>query len=117
MGRRRKTKNRVPREVAETVRSRAQGFCEGMIREAGCNGQAEHLHHRQMRSQGGQHTVQNILSLCHLCHTYVHMHPAISYTEGFLVKSHGNPATAPVKRRGGFTLLTEEGGFNDPETT
>ena len=83
MGRRRKTKNRVPREVAETVRSRAQGFCEGMIREAGCNGQAEHLH------------------------------PAISYTEGFLVKSHGDPATTPVKRRGGFTLLTEEGGFED----
>lgn len=111
MGRRRKTKNRVPREVVEVVHERSQGVCEALIREAGCNGQAEHLHHRQMRSQGGQHLVVNIINICHLCHHYVHMHPAISYENGWLVKSTGNPAQAPVKRHGGFIVLTREGGF------
>ena len=117
MSKRRKTKNRMPPEIVGVVQERSQHFCEAMIPEAGCSGQAEQHHHRQMRSQGGQHLVVNIIHICHLCHLWIHMHPAISYTAGWLVKSHGNPATAPVKRRGGFVILTEKGGVNDPETT
>lgn len=116
MGKRRKTKNRIPEEIKEAIRERSDYICEAMIPEAGCEWKATDMHHRQMRSQGGQHEVVNLVHICRACHRYTHLHPAISYTAGFLVKSHGNPATTPVKRRGGFTILTEEGGFNDPES-
>lgn len=108
---RKKKKNRMPPEVVEAVQGRSQHFCEALIPKAGCNGRGEQMHHRQMRSQGGQHLVVNLIHVCHLCHSWIHMHPAISYTNGWLVKSTGDPAQAPVKRRGGFIVLTEEGGF------
>ena len=113
MGKRRKTKNRIPEEIKEVVRERSDYTCEAMIPEAGCEWKATDMHHRQMRSQGGQHTVQNIVFLCRPCHHWTHLHPAISYTSGVLVKSTGDPSTTPVKRRGGFIILTEEGGVED----
>lgn len=110
MGRKKK-KNRIPQDVAETVKERSQYFCEAMIPEAGCNGQGQHLHHRRMRSQGGVHTVQNLVHICESCHSYIHHHPAISYTKGWLVKSTRDPDHEPFLRRGGAVLLLEDGGF------
>lgn len=111
MGRKKKRKNRVPAEVADIVRSRASYMCELMIRDAGCNGKAQHLHHRKMRSQGGEHTVENLVSACTNCHHYVHMKPAISYSHGWLVRSTRDPDHEPFLRRGGAVLLLEDGGF------
>lgn len=104
-------KKRVPPEVAETVVNRAMGMCEIMSRETGCNGRAEHLHHRRLRSQGGEHTVENLIHICSPCHAWLHAHPAIAYTNGWLVKGVKDPAEVPVKRRGGLTLLTPSGDF------
>ena len=104
-------KKRMPPEVAETVVERAMGMCEIMSRDTGCNGRAEQLHHRKLRKQGGEHTVENLIHICSPCHDYLHMHPAIAYTNGWLVKSMKNPRDIPVHRRGGFIVLTEDGGF------
>ena len=108
---RKKKKNRVPPEVAETVIERARGMCEIMSRDTGCTGRAEHLHHRQLRSQGGEHTVENLIHICSTCHYWLHAHPAIAYTNGWMVKSTKNPREIPFKRRGGFIVLTEDGEF------
>lgn len=108
MGRRKK-KNRVPREVAELVVERAQGMCEIMSTETGCSGRAEHMHHRQLRSQGGEHTVANLVHICSACHYWLHMHPAIAYTNGWLVKSTRDPRYAPFLRRGGAVILMPDG--------
>lgn len=108
MGRRKK-KNRVPREVAELVVERAQGMCEIMSPATGCTGHAQHLHHRQLRSQGGEHTVVNLVHICSACHYWLHMHPAISYTNGWLVKSTRDPRYTPFLRRGGAVFLFEDG--------
>ena len=109
MGRRRKKKNRIPREVAEIVAERAQGMCEIMDPQTGCNGRAEHMHHRQLRSQGGEHTVENLVHVCSACHHWLHMHPAIAYTNGWLVKSTRDPECEPFLRRGGAVFLFEDG--------
>lgn len=110
---RRKKKNRVPKEIAQIVVDRADGMCEIMSRETGCNGRAEQLHHRQLRSQGGKHDVENMIHICEPCHHWAHMHPAVAYTKGWIVKSTKNPSSVPIERRGKLVLLTEHGGLEN----
>ncbi len=108
-----KRHNRVPKEVAEAVRNRADGHCEIMHYQSGCNGQAEHLHHRKLRSQGEEHTVENLVHICSNCHMWLHMHPKPAYEHGWLVKGMKNPAYIPFERRGVLVLLEHGGGWHE----
>ena len=72
-----------------------------------------------LRSQGGGHTVQNVVHICSTCHYWLHMHPAIAYTNGWLVKSTRDPECEPFLRRGGAVFLFEDGemeGYFEPES-
>ena len=86
----------MPRAVAEAVHARAGGVCEVLIPWAGCTGSAEHIHHRQLRSQGGAHDLDNCLAICHRCHSFIHAYPARSYECGWLVRSVDSPADVVV---------------------
>ena len=108
---RKKKKNRVPTEVAEVVNERAGGICELMSIDARCTGYREQLHHRKLRSQGGEHTVENLVGICHRCHYWLHAHPAIAYTNGWLVKGVKDPAKIPFRRRGVLAFLRKDGGM------
>ena len=106
---RRKKKNRVPTEVAEVVNERAGGICEIMNPDAQCTGCREQLHHRKLRSQGGEHTVENLVGICHRCHYWLHNHPAIAYENGWLVKGAKDPALIPFRLRGVLSFLRKDG--------
>ena len=108
---RRKKKNRVPKDVAETVINRADGHCEIMHYASGCNGRAEHLHHRKLRSQGGEHTAENLIQICSGCHYWLHNNTGVAYEHGWLVKSMKDPAYIPFERRGVMSLLDAGGGW------
>lgn len=58
-----------------------------------------HLHHRLMRSQGGKHTLANLITLCGVCHRDVHGNPEASLRDGLLLYSSAEPARVPVWRR------------------
>lgn len=64
-------------------------LCE--VRAEGCTGRAVHIHHRKLRSQGGNNAPENLRAVCSSCHTYIHMHPAVSYARGWLVHSWDTP--------------------------
>lgn len=100
----------MPPDVAEAVLARADGACEAMIPGV-CVGQVQHLHHRKMRSQGGGHTQENLIALCHRCHSHVHHNPAWSYERGLLIHSWGE-ATWPLKYYRGVHRKEEEDGSN-----
>jgi hypothetical protein len=81
----------MPPEVVDAVIARSGGMCEvqtprcrglSLAKEAG-----EALHHRKLRKQGGPHTVDNILHICHQAHIYIHNNPTESYENGWLIKS------------------------------
>lgn len=86
--------SRIPPAVATEVIDRAGGFCEA------CGwpqmGKMD-LHHRKLRSQGGQHTVANLVWLHHECHMNIHANPSRSYGLGHMVRSRMEPSEIPVQ--------------------
>ena len=81
--------------VAKRVRARSEGDCEARLEV--CQGRAAHLHHRQLRSQGGQDTEANLLHLCFKCHEWAHLHPKEANEKGLIVKSWQDPALIWVR--------------------
>jgi len=69
------------------------------------------LHHRQLRSQGGQNTAANLIALCGSgttgCHGWVHAHPKSATALGLIVASWADPAETPVRTWRGLVLLTD----------
>ena len=111
---RKKTKNRVPKEVAEEVRARSEGQCEAMNFPT-CTGHAEQLHHRRLRSQGGGHTVENLIAVCSSCHTWFHREVAAATSQGWIVRSVHEPGEVPMKYRGRPALLGADGHIHYQE--
>jgi hypothetical protein len=70
--------------VAAEVHRRSGGRCEAHASPF-CKGAGEHLHHRQSR-RAGDHSAENLLDVCHRCHTWIHDHPEDSYRSGLLVR-------------------------------
>lgn len=110
---------RMPRTVYRAVFERAEDMagwpaCEALIPGV-CGGVAEHWHHRQLRSQGGEHVVVNGIGICSDCHTYIHGHPAESYRNGWIVHPYDYPEDEPVLRRGRLVLLHEDGTMTEVE--
>lgn len=86
-----------PRAVADAVLERALDHCEACDWPAA--GKMD-MHHRLLRSQGGQDTVENLIWVHHLCHVLapysIHQNPARSYQLGHMVRSGLDPAQVPV---------------------
>lgn len=79
--------------VVVAVNERAAGYCE--LCGLPLSGKVD-LHHRKLRSQGGQDSPENLILAHHQCHMDVHANPARSYEHGHLVRSFGDPAAIPV---------------------
>ena len=109
MARKKKKKNRVPKDVAEMIKTRSDGKCESMNFPI-CTGHAEYLHHRQLRSQGGEHTIPNLIAVCSPCHTWFHREVKAAQSQGWIVRSVHDPGETVMKYRGRTVLLTADGG-------
>jgi 5-methylcytosine-specific restriction endonuclease McrA len=70
------------KRAREEVARRSHGRCEA--RTPRCTLVAIHVHHRQLRSQGGTNALGNLLHTCLQCHVYIHDHPKLSYERGWL---------------------------------
>jgi hypothetical protein len=71
------------------VLGRAEGRCEASTPD--CTGWALHAHHILRRSQGGQHTEENMLACCRPCHEFLHHYPSWSYRHGLLRRQGVQP--------------------------
>lgn len=55
-----------------------------------CSGRSEHCHEKLSRGRGGSLSdLDNLMSSCDLCNTFVSDNPAWSEERGFLVSSYG----------------------------
>lgn len=72
------------------------------------------LHHRLPRSRGGQHTAENLVTMCGSgtspgCHGDVESHRQLATEQGWLLHSGADPACSPVLRRGAWLQPTVQG--------
>ena len=76
-----------------------------------CGGEGWHVHHRKLRSQGGEDALPNLVLLCQRCHELVHSRRVeVGEPGGFIVPSWQDPSEVPVLyHRRGPALLTSAG--------
>lgn len=86
-----------PRDVADAVLERAMGHCEACGWPA--VGKMD-MHHRKLRSHGGEDAVINLIWVHHTCHVIapwsIHQNPQRSYDLGHMVRENADPAGIPV---------------------
>jgi 5-methylcytosine-specific restriction protein A len=80
-----------------------------------CLGVAQDVHHRLVRGMGGSKApavagLANLVSLCRICHDWVHGHPGEAYKAGWLVGRSTVPANAPIRLSAGEWLWLADDG-------
>lgn len=55
-----------------------------------------HVHHRRLRSQGGPSTWANQVTLCTVCHSWVHAKPVAAHAAGLILWAGEEPADVQV---------------------
>lgn len=79
-------RSKIPGSVRQAVERRSGGRCEARV-NGHCAGKGGHLHHKRMRSQGGQHTEENLIDVCMHCHQWIHGHTGWAYDHGLLIRA------------------------------
>lgn len=75
------------------------------------------IHHRKLRSQGGDNRLSNLISVCGHgtagCHGDIHAAPAKAREAGWMLRRDDDPAEMVMAHsQRGFGRLTDGGGFN-----
>lgn len=83
----------IPLSVRRAVAARSGGLCEFCEHAL-----AVHVHHRKLRSQGGEHATDNLIHLRAACHDFAHRNPRSAQALGLIAPRHRDPADVPVKR-------------------
>lgn len=84
----------IPAGTTTAIKARSGGTCEARCSKD-CVGTGQHRHHRQLR-RFGNHSPENLLCVCHVCHAVIHGNPERSYALGLLVRGEDDPAAVPV---------------------
>jgi hypothetical protein len=103
----------LDKKVVKIVEDRAGNYCEV------CGGPAlpsMALHHRKLKSRGGQDTPGNIIRIHHGCHNLrtdsIHHNPEKASQKGWMVSSWQNPSEVPfVRPDGSIVLLLDDGSM------
>lgn len=94
----RPTRGQAPKpDISEATRRRVVEVAGGRCWR--CAKRGGHVHHRQLRSQGGPHIPSNLILVCLTCHDWIHHHPTMALARGWLVSgavAHADIADHPV---------------------
>jgi 5-methylcytosine-specific restriction enzyme A len=80
-----------------------------------CGRPATDVHHRQPKKMGGTKNARivyglaNLVSLCRLCHSWIHGNPNESYDAGWLVRSGKDPEEVGIDLNFGTLMLKMDG--------
>ena len=101
----------MDQKVVEIVKARAGDYCE----TCGTSAQVSMaLHHRKLKSRGGQDSPANLIRIHHKCHNLdtksIHMNPSMAEQKGWMVGSWQDPTEAPFTRPDGSVVLLLDDG-------
>ena len=91
----------------ERVWERSKGYCEmcGIPMDK----QDFALHHRKLKSRGGEDTMSNLIAIHHGCHNMrtdsIHLNPKWATEHGFMVSSWSDPENVALCRPNGSRII------------
>lgn len=92
----------IPRAVRQRVLERDEYLCRRCW--VSIYGRTYSIHHRRLRSRGGDNTLANLVTLCgngtQGCHGWIHANPRMASRLGWIVSTWANPANVPIRYRG-----------------
>jgi 5-methylcytosine-specific restriction endonuclease McrA len=95
----------IPARVRLVVRERDGEHC---LR---CGARGSEVHHRQRRREG-LHGYANCITLCSVCHRWVHAHPVQARQDGLIVSfAVADVAAVQVSSFMGMLTLFDDGGL------
>jgi hypothetical protein len=101
----------INKKIQAMVIERAGGYCELCSRPAQSS---MALHHRKLKSRGGQDSVSNLIWIHHSCHNMsersIHSNPRLSEEKGWMVSSWREPHDTPFVRANGEIVLLQDDG-------
>jgi len=104
----------VGKEIAklrDALIERCKGYCEACGKPMTDNWA---LHHRKLRSQGGDNSLSNLMAVHHDCHNLgtksIHLNPEWAKKNGYIVSSWGNSAEIPILWQGKVIVLFKDDG-------
>ena len=99
-------------QVVNIVLERAGNYCEKCGHAQG--GENFALHHRKLRSQGGEDTPANLIAVHHSCHNLatdsIHLNPAIVKKNGWICPPWEEPENYPLILPDGETVYLDNFG-------
>ena len=80
------------------------------------------IHHRSARRLGGsrlasKNYLSNLVLVDDACHSWAESYRTRAESEGWIVRSHQDPATTPILYRGRWSLLTDLGAVEPVEVS
>lgn len=101
----------MDKKVVKIVEERAGDYCE-VCGHAALPSMA--LHHRKLKSRGGQDTPSNLIRIHHGCHNLrtdsIHLNPYKAESKGWIVPSWKEPHEFPFVRPDGSIVLLQDDG-------
>lgn len=81
-------------------------------------GDAWAVHHRKLRSRGGNNAAENLMAVCHSHHNLatnsIHLRPARATAYGWMVQAEMDPAEVMLKVFDYWTYLGKDGTYHQP---
>lgn len=112
--------------VRPILDERSEGRCDrcGYLLDEGAHGHEFQAHHRLSRARGGDDSAANLMSVHPACHSVIHLEPANSTRQGWILPSGSDPEDCSLSLRGDAALLTNDGSVtwlveeveDDPDT-
>jgi predicted restriction endonuclease len=81
----------MDKKVAARVLERDQHRCQFPTNDRKCGNSNIHLHHRLLRSQGGQDVDDNLIALCKNHHDWAHDNSEDARLLGLIIKTGDDP--------------------------
>lgn len=81
----RKEVNKEYRKIVKEM-LKSNPMCE--IKEVGCTGKADGLHHKQKRSEKNLLNKKYLMRACNSCNLWVEMHPLEAMAKGYSISKH-----------------------------
>lgn len=101
----------MDKKVVKIVEDRAGNYCE-VCGSVALPSMA--LHHRKLKSRGGQDTPSNLIKIHHGCHNLntdsIHLNPAKAEAKGWLCPSWREPNEHPFVKPDGTIILLQDDG-------